>query len=67
MVDTGNMLKEPITGTPVVVVERTSLYELLPKEILNNTEAQYIITIDKSFANKNTGFLVIRKSNMDPE
>ena len=39
MVDTGNMLKEPITGTPVVVVERTSLYELLPKEILNNTES----------------------------
>ena len=39
MVDTGNMLKEPITGTPVVVVERTSLYELLPKEILNTTES----------------------------
>ena len=39
MVDTGNMLKEPITGTPVVVVERNSLYELLPKEILNNTES----------------------------
>ena len=39
MVDTGNMLKEPITGTPVAVVERTSLYELLPKEILNNTES----------------------------
>ena len=39
MVDTGNMLKEPITGTPVVVVERTSLYDLLPKEILNNTES----------------------------
>ena len=39
MVDTGNMLKEPITGTPVVVVERMSLYDLLPKEILNNTES----------------------------
>ena len=39
MVDTGNMLKEPITGTPVAVVERTSLYELLPNEILNNTES----------------------------
>ena len=39
MVDTGNMLKEPITGTPVAVVERTSLYDLLPKEILNNTES----------------------------
>ena len=39
MVDTGNMLKEPITGTPVAVIEKTSLYDLLPKEILNNTES----------------------------
>lgn len=38
MVDTGNMLREPITGRPVVVVERNSLYELMPKEILNNIE-----------------------------
>ena len=39
MVDTGNMLKEPITGSPVVVVEKNSLYDVLPKEILNNTES----------------------------
>ena len=39
MVDTGNMLKEPITGTPVAVVEKNSLYELMPKEILNNTDS----------------------------
>lgn len=39
IVDTGNMLKEPLTGNPVVVVEKTSLYDLLPKEILNNTES----------------------------
>ena len=38
IVDTGNMLKEPITGNPVMVVERTELYDLMPKEILNNTE-----------------------------
>ena len=38
MVDTGNMLKEPLTGNPVVVVEKTSLYGVIPKEILNNTE-----------------------------
>ena len=37
MVDTGNLLKEPITGSSVV--ERTSLYDILPKEILNNTES----------------------------
>lgn len=39
MVDTGNMLKEPLTGNPVVIVEKTSLYDLMPKEILNNTES----------------------------
>lgn len=39
MVDTGNMLKEPLTGNPVVVVEKTSLYDLMPKEILNNTDS----------------------------
>lgn len=38
IVDTGNMLKEPITGNPVVVVEKSALYDLMPKEILNNTE-----------------------------
>lgn len=38
MIDTGNLLKEPITNTPVVVVEHTLLYECMPKEILNNLE-----------------------------
>lgn len=38
MIDTGNMLKEPITNTPVVVVESTLLYECIPKEILYSLE-----------------------------
>ena len=38
IIDTGNMLKEPITNTPVIVVEHTLLYNCMPKEILNNTE-----------------------------
>lgn len=38
MIDTGNMLKEPITNTPVVVLEHTLLYDAIPKEILNNLE-----------------------------
>lgn len=38
MVDTGNLLREPITNTPVIVVEHTLLYNCMPKEILNNTE-----------------------------
>lgn len=38
MIDTGNMLKEAITNTPVIIVEHTLLYECMPKEILNNLE-----------------------------
>lgn len=38
LIDTGNMLKEPITNTPVVVIERTLLYDVIPKEILNHLE-----------------------------
>lgn len=38
MIDTGNFLKEPITNTPVIVVEHTLLYDCIPKEILNHLE-----------------------------
>lgn len=38
MIDSGNILKEPITGTPVIVVESTLLEEAMPREILNNLE-----------------------------
>ena len=38
IVDTGNMLKDPITGVPVVVVESSLLEKVIPKEILQNTE-----------------------------
>ena len=39
MIDTGNFLKEPITNTPVIVVEYTLLYDCIPKEILNHMES----------------------------
>lgn len=39
MIDTGNMLKEPISGMPVIVIEKSALYELIPKEILNHLES----------------------------
>ena len=38
MIDTGNLLKEPFSNTPVIVVEHTLLYDCMPKEILNNLE-----------------------------
>ena len=38
MIDTGNMLKEPITNTPVIIIEHTLLYDIIPKQILNNID-----------------------------
>ena len=38
MVDTGNLAKEPITNTPVIIVESSLLEVVLPNEILNNLE-----------------------------
>ena len=38
MIDTGNLVKEPITNTPVIIVESSLLYNIIPKEILNNLE-----------------------------
>lgn len=38
MVDTGNLLKDPITGAPVIVVEATLLENIIPQEILLNLE-----------------------------
>ena len=36
IIDTGNMLKDPITSMPVVIVEKEILKEILPNSILNN-------------------------------
>ncbi len=38
MLDTGNLLKDPITKIPVIVVEKDKLYNILPTELLNNIE-----------------------------
>lgn len=38
MIDTGNLAKEPITNTPVIIVESSLLYNILPKQILDNAE-----------------------------
>lgn len=57
LLDTGNLLKEPITGIPVVVVEHTSLFSILPAEILNNVEK--IIGGDTNELTKNDEFLNI--------
>ena len=38
MIDTGNFLKDPITNTPVIIIEKDSLTSILPEEILDNTK-----------------------------
>lgn len=35
-IDTGNLLKDPISGIPVIVVEVSELEEMIPKEIVKN-------------------------------
>lgn len=38
LLDTGNMLKDPISNMPVALIEREKLREIIPKNILENTE-----------------------------
>lgn len=38
MIDTGNFLKDPITNNSVIVVEKESLIDIVPAEILDNTK-----------------------------
>ena len=38
MLDTGNQLKEPLTGAPVVIVEKEELKELIPEQIIANSK-----------------------------
>ena len=52
LLDTGNMLKDPITRNPVIVVEKDILYEIIPYEILNNIEKITGGDIDNSFYNE---------------
>lgn len=38
IMDTGNMLKDPISGIPVIIVCKNKLYGLLPEDILDNLD-----------------------------
>lgn len=38
MIDTGNLLKDPITNAPVIIIEKNSLKNILPEEILESTQ-----------------------------
>lgn len=55
LVDTGNLLKEPITGNSVIVIEKEKLYGLIPNEILDNVEE--IMYKNKNLENLDNKFL----------
>ena len=38
MLDTGNMLKDPLSNLPVILIEKEKLYEILPRGLLDNSE-----------------------------
>ena len=38
LLDTGNMLKDPISNNPVILIEKKILYNFLPKELIENTK-----------------------------
>ena len=38
IIDTGNFLKDPITKTPVIVIEKKELTNIIPEYILNNLD-----------------------------
>ncbi len=38
MLDTGNLLREPITGMPVIVVQKSELYSIITEKVLDNIE-----------------------------
>lgn len=38
ILDTGNFLKDPISQTPVIIVDKMKLYNILPGELLDNVE-----------------------------
>ena len=38
IIDTGNFLKEPITGCPVVIVEKEILKKIIPEDLLNDLQ-----------------------------
>ena len=38
LIDSGNMLKEPVSNLPVIIVEKSELYNIIPKNVLMKLE-----------------------------
>ncbi|MCR5146537.1 MAG: sigma-E processing peptidase SpoIIGA [Clostridia bacterium] len=69
LLDTGNLLKDPITGFPVIVVEHKSLYSCISDKVLNNLEKILggdidELTKDEDFKNSISRFRMIPFSSL---
>lgn len=68
MIDTGNLLKEPISQTDVIIVEKNSLKEIVSSEILDNldniVQGKWIESIDNIHSYK---FKIIPFSSLGNE
>ena len=52
MIDTGNMLKEPISNMPVIVVQKDILDGIIPNIIFNNLEKILTGKIEEKISNQ---------------
>ena len=60
LLDTGNLLKDPITGFPVIVIEHRCLDSIIPIQILNNLEKIMGGEIDELISNDEFNKIISR-------
>lgn len=67
MIDTGNLLKEPLSGNPVIVVEKQELQDLVPIKILEETEKIIAGQYDMNLSEYASRFRVIPFTSLGKE
>lgn len=67
MIDTGNLLKEPLSGYQVVVIEKESLLDIIPEIILNNAQKIIMGKIDVNLGKYASNFRVIPFTSLGKE
>ena len=67
MIDTGNLLKEPLSGNPVVVVEKQELVDIVPIKILEVTEKIITGQYDLNLSEYASRFRVIPFTSLGKE
>lgn len=67
MIDTGNLLKDPLSGNPVVVVEKQELVDVVPIKILEITEKIVAGQYDENLNKYASKFRVIPFTSLGKE